>query len=160
MNDYSYDDLHHLAIGRMGEYWTKYALTMHGLDVYTSEVDNKGIDFVVRQSQSVFHSIQVKSIRRSKTSYVFITKENEWEESKLSSNLWLALVLFENSKQPELYLIPASTWLKPDGIFKDKEYSEKQKSKPEWGLNVSKKNLTALEQFKVGNQMAGFREGR
>ena len=52
---------------------TKIAITAHGLDVYTSEVDNRGLDFVTRNDSGRYLDIQVKSIKYPSTSYVFIT---------------------------------------------------------------------------------------
>lgn len=154
--DIEYDNLHHLAIARMGEYWVKYILTMYGLDVYTTEIDNKGIDFVVRGKQDVYFDIQVKSIRYPTTSYVFITKEKEWEESRLRKNLVLALVVYKKHNAPELFLIPSTEWLTPTELLKNREYQSTQKSKPEWGINVSEKNLRLLQEYKIEKQLKNF----
>ena len=51
-------------IGKYGEYLTKMEFTKYGFDVYTAEVDDKGIDFVIRNSGDKYFDIQVKSIRR------------------------------------------------------------------------------------------------
>lgn len=152
----TYEGLSHLAIGRIAEYWTKLALTFYGLDVYTSEVDNIGIDFVVRSADGRHFDIQVKSIRLSTTSYIFIPKFNEWEESRLRDNLYLALVIIQKQKPPELYLIPSTTWLKESTFFKSRDY-EGKKSKPEWGINISGKNLPLLDEFSLENQAPKMR---
>jgi len=49
--DFKYDQLSHLQVGRICEYWVKMFLTLENFDVYTSEVDDKGIDFVVRSTK-------------------------------------------------------------------------------------------------------------
>jgi hypothetical protein len=38
-----------LQIGRYAEYFVKTEFTLHGFEMYTSEVDTHGIDFVVRR---------------------------------------------------------------------------------------------------------------
>ena len=44
--------------------------TSYGFDVYTSEVDDKDIDFVIRNQKSKYYEIQVKSLRGS--GYIFM----------------------------------------------------------------------------------------
>jgi hypothetical protein len=41
-------DLNHLQTGRYGEYFAKMAFARAGFDVFSPEVDDKGIDFVLR----------------------------------------------------------------------------------------------------------------
>ena len=147
IDKFTYDDLHHLAISRIAEYLTKYILTLKGLDVYTTEVDNKGIDFVIRNNQKKYFDIQVKSIRYPNTSYIFIKKEEEWKDNNLRANLILALVVFINNQSPEVYLIPSISFKKETEILKNrKEYKV-----PEWGINYSKKNIKLFEPFLIKN---------
>lgn len=150
----NYDSMHHIQVGQIGEYWTKLTLSLFQLDVYTTEVDNKGIDFIARVSSQKHIDIQVKTIRTAKTSYVFIPKEKEWATENLRPTLYLALVLLENYQMPKLYLIPSTAWLaNTSPILKDRNYGEDKKSKPEWGINISEKNLKLLEEFEPGRQV-------
>jgi hypothetical protein len=48
---YRWSSLSHLQVGRYAEYFIKMEFTLHGFDVYSAEVDDKGIDFVVRASE-------------------------------------------------------------------------------------------------------------
>ena len=114
-------------------------------------MDNKGIDFVVRSIGGRHFDIQVKSLRIATTSYIFIPKSNEWEETRLRDNLYLALVIFQNQKPPGLYLIPSIIWLTETTFFKSRDF-EGKKSKPEWGINISEKNLPLLDEFSLENQ--------
>ncbi len=49
--DYDWGKLNHLQLGRYAEYFVKMEFTRHGFDVYSAEVDDKGIDLVVRREQ-------------------------------------------------------------------------------------------------------------
>lgn len=153
-----YDALHHLQVGRIGEYWMKLTLTTHGFDTYYCDVDNKAIDFIVRLDNSKHIDIQVKTIRLKSSSYVFITKGNDdahsWSNKDIArSNLYLGLVVLSDDDYPKSYLIPSSTWVDPSSMFVNKKYQERGlKSKDEWGLNISKKNLHLLEPFRVDKQ--------
>lgn len=154
-----FDRLHHLQVGRIGEYWIKLVLTIYGLDTYYSDVDNKAIDFVVRLDNSKHIDIQVKTIRLKSSSYVFITKGDKdhksWSNYDINrNNLYLALLILTDDIYPEAYLIPATMWLSSECIFSNKNYSERNlKSKDEWGLNISRKNLALLEPYKIGEQV-------
>jgi uncharacterized membrane protein len=150
-NNIEYNNYHHLAIGKIGEYWTKLALTLHGLDTYTTEVDNKGIDFIVRNSRGVYFDIQVKTVRRAKTSYVFMPKENEWKN--LRDNLYLALVLIVEKEMPKLFLIPSTAWQNESNVLKSRDYGEDKKSMPEWGINISLKNMEEMNAFSIEKQI-------
>jgi hypothetical protein len=48
MHTYHWSELTKLQVGRYAEYFVKMVFTLHGFDVYSAEVDDKGIDFVVR----------------------------------------------------------------------------------------------------------------
>ena len=145
----NFTSLSPFSIGRIAEYWAKLALTLKGYDVYTSEVDDKGIDFVAKNSLGNFINVQVKSARLESTSYIFIAKKAEWENALKRNDLFLALVLFQNNEYPRFYLIPSTAWKKENDLLRDRKYDKGQKSVPEWGLNISKKNLTLLEAYKL-----------
>jgi hypothetical protein len=127
-------------LGKYAEYFVKMEFTQHGFDVYSSEVDDRGIDFVVRKEPSSYYDVQVKSVRES--GYVFFPKS----KFIIRENLFAAIVLFLEAEYPQIYLIPSGAWLKPDALLRDRKYIGK-KSEPEWGLNISKKNMPLLSQY-------------
>lgn len=148
MDKFDWGCLNHLQLGRYAEYFVKMEFTRLGFDVYTSEVDDRGIDFVIRKSGDRYYDVQVKSIRHPSTTYIFFPKD-KFEARK---NLFAAVVLFLNDEPPHLYLIPATAWCEPDAIFVDHGY-EGKKSKPEWGLNLSKRNLPLMKKFAFGKMV-------
>jgi hypothetical protein len=140
MPRYQWHSLNNQQVGAFAEYFVKMELTMYGFEVYTTEVDDRGIDFVARRGRNPFIEVQVKSLRDY--GYVFMQKT----KFELRDNVFLALGLLFNDQAPRLFLIPASVWLAPNEVFVDRNY-EGLKSKPEWGINVSRKNMPALEEF-------------
>lgn len=136
-----WSELTHLQLGRYAEHLSKMHFVLRGLDVFSSEVDDRGIDFIIRQEPDRYWDVQVKSSRN--LNYVFLRKD----KARIRPNLLLALVLFEDDKQPDLYLIPVSRWSTPDGLFVDRNY-EGLSSKPEYGLNLSNKSLPSLQPFR------------
>ncbi|MEM7210311.1 MAG: DUF4365 domain-containing protein [Pseudomonadota bacterium] len=149
MQEMTWDQLNHLQLGKYAEYYTKLRLTRHGLQIYSPEIDDRGIDFIARPGDGPFIEIQVKSIRGF--NYVFMRKEH----FPLGQTRYLVLGLFvaDSSDEPDLFLIPATTWLQPDAVFVSRDY-EDSKSAPEWGINVSRKNLPRLRDFAFDKMLA------
>jgi hypothetical protein len=141
MPNLNWSKLNSLQLGRYADYYAKMEFASYGLEVYTSEVDDHGIDFIAKTKSGRYIEIQVKSVRQ--TNYVFMQKE-KWNIE--DANIYLALLLFEDGKLPDTYLIPAMAWKTPNPLLCDKDY-EGLKSKPEYGLNLSKKNLPLLQEF-------------
>lgn len=145
-DDFTFEHLNRLQVGKIGEYWAKIWMTFAGFDIYTTDVDDKGIDFIIRTDDEKHIDVQVKTIRT--TGYVYISKET-WK-SGLRENLNLVLVLLKNNEMPSVYFIPSKVWENPTTLFTDKNYEkEGQTSKPEWGINISQKNMEELEQFEI-----------
>jgi len=142
MPNTSWSILNSLQLGRYGEYYAKMEFASYGFEVYTAEVDDHGIDFIVKSKDGSFFEIQVKSVRQ--TGYVFMQKE-KWNID--NSNTYLVLLLFKDGFLPEIYLIPATAWKTRNALLSDKDY-EGLKSKPEYGINLSKKNMQILHLYK------------
>lgn len=143
MANTSWSILTPLQLGRYAEYYAKMEFASFGYEVYTSEVDDRGVDFVVKHtSDNRFYNVQVKSIRN--TGYVFMQKD----KFPLQEDWVLCLLRFVENKLPEVYMIPAITWTNPYGPFVRRDYGKRgQTSKPEWGINISKKNLPILSNY-------------
>jgi hypothetical protein len=144
MKKYAWSELNSLQIGKYAEYFVKMEFTQYGFDVYSSEVDDRGIDFVVRKertnSMTNYYDVQVKSVREN--GYVFFPKD----KFNLRGNLLAAVVIFPEGEMPQVHLIPSLAWKTIDALLVSHDY-EGKKSDPEWGLNISKKNMPLLERF-------------
>lgn len=159
MPSYLWSKLSPMQLGRYAEYYAKMEFASHGFEIYSSEVDDHGVDFIVKKpslnnTNKTFYEIQVKSLRESnKGNYVFIPK------TKMNCNDKHYLVCFLHFAEkllPTVYLFPATTWKKqPSGIFASRNYPDK-KRKPEWGLIYSKKNLPALTSYLFDTQLAAL----
>jgi len=140
MEKYNWSKLSSIRLGRYAEYYAKMEFTLLGFDVYEPEVDDKGIDFIIRKSEDNFYEIQVKSI--FKGNYIFMQKD----KFSLRKSLYLALVLFKQGSPPELYLIPSLDWQNPNELLVGYDYPGK-KSKPECGVNITKKSIPRLQEY-------------
>jgi hypothetical protein len=152
MPNYTWSKLSPLQLGKYAEYYTKMEFTSYGFEVYTSEVDDHGVDFVAKApNTSKYYEVQVKSCR--KTSYVFEPKD----KMPLAENRLMCLLHFVDDQPPTVYIIPTLEWQNPNGVLVDREYDPQQhKSKPEWGINVSQKNLPYLERYQADNFFKQF----
>lgn len=146
MSKYEWAKLNGIQVGRYAEYIAKMEFTMYGFDVYTAEVDDHGIDFVIRKDPATYYDVQVKSVRGH--NYIFFQKS----KFDLRDNMLAVVVLFTEGFPPDLFIIPAETWNNPCGPFKDREY-EGKKSAPEWGLQLSVKDMAAMESFRFDNMI-------
>ena len=147
----NWSKLNHLQLGKYGEYFAKMEFTKAGFDVYTAEVDDKGIDFVVRKNESEYLDIQVKSVRNN--NYVFMRKE----VFRPRKNLFLALILFEDNKEPTLLLIPSLDWQNKTHSFLVERNYEGKKSKPEWGISITKSNVEEVKSlYSFDKQISSF----
>lgn len=115
----------------------------YGLDVYTSEVDDHGIDFIVKDKKGIFNEIQVKSLRNK--GYTFMHQEKFDLSNK---SLYLVLIIFEEDKLPNIYLVPTSAWNNENNMFIIRNFDKGQKSKPEYGVNIVNSNKEILEKYK------------
>ena len=150
---YNWKQLNNLQVGTFSEYFVKMEMTMYGLQVYSTEVDDQGIDFVVRFKSGPFYLIQVKSTRGM--NYIYMQKD----KFELSSNTYLALVILDEGKEPRLFLIPSEAWKQPNKLFVGRDY-EGKKSKPEWGVNLSQVNMKFLEQYSFDVMIEKLKEKR
>jgi hypothetical protein len=113
---------------------------LYGFHIYTSELDDHGIDFIARFGSGPFYEVQVKSIRG--LNYIFFPKS----KFLLSETLLASVVVFLESEAPRTFLIPSTAWREPNPLLADRAF-DGLPSKPEFGLNISKKNLPLLERF-------------
>ncbi len=148
MGRYEWSRLNHLQVGKYAEYFVKMEFTMYGWEVYSTEVDDRGIDFVVRDGNGGFFEIQVKSVRQS--NYIFIAKDKFQPKASLIA----AVVLFTEDEPPQLYLIPSMRWQSEASVLLCSHDYEDKKSKPEWGINFSKKNQNLLDGFLFDQMIA------
>lgn len=137
-------------LGRYGEYMAKMEFARLGFDIYSPEVDDKGIDFVLRCGVDGFYDVQVKSLRPTASNNFATVRKATFQPRK---SLLLVVALFENKRWPGLYLIPSLEWLQPVTPLAGYDYAQ-GKSKPEWCIYVwgTKNRLLLEERFAFEKQ--------
>ncbi len=134
--------LNNIQLGRYAEYLAKMEFVLLGCDVFSSEVDDHGIDFVVRTRKGDHYDVQVKSFRpkAGKNPYIFMRKT----KFDPSPSLLLLLVQFVDGSPPALFLIQSAVQSTHHPLFESRDYGEGKKSPPEWGITINKKKLATL----------------
>lgn len=151
--NWSRKELTKQRLGTFGEYYAKMTLASYGMSIYTSEVDDHGIDFVA-ETKKGFIKFQVKTVRQS-TNYVFMLEDHFNIEDE---TLFLFLSILIDGEHPVSYIIPATVWGDTSkGVFVHRTY-EGKKSKPEYGINLSKKNIPILDDYLLEKMIDKFDE--
>jgi hypothetical protein len=153
MDKYDWKKLNHLQVGKYAEYYSKMEFTLHGYQVFSSEVDDHGIDYIVKGKSTDYLEIQVKSLRNK--GYIFIQKSKLRE---LSAKRLIVVVLLNQGELPALYLVPSMVWNQPNTLFVSRDYGGTKKSQPEWGINISAKNMDLLETYKFNRTIISLQE--
>lgn len=110
---------------------------------YGAKIIEKDRIFSIKTKEGKGIKVLVKSIRRP-TEYVLILKKHM---DARQDNFYIALVIFTGDNIPELFLIPAIAFLEPNDLLRDRpKYKE-----PEFGMNVSNKNMPLLNIYKFTN---------
>ncbi len=129
-----------LQLGKCGEYLAKIEFITNDFEVYSSDVDDRGIDLVVRKNKgSRFFEIQVKAVNEG--GYVFM-QEDVFSPKE---NLYLLLLIFGADGNPTVMLIPSLEWRRNSYPFFVYRNYEGKKSKPEYGINFSKDSLAIIK---------------
>lgn len=146
MPNTNWSKLNHLQLGRYAEYYAKMEFASYGFEVYTSEVDDHGVDFIAKiPGEKRFYEVQVKSVRDYGYIYMAKSKMPELSEDRL-----VCYLHFIDGELPDVFVIPATAWKNPNAVLVDRKYDKPgQKSEPEWGINISKKNYNLLDEYKA-----------
>lgn len=138
MNLPKWSSLSDLQIGDCGESFAKIEFLLYGFDVYTTKVDEHGVDFVAEKNGKFYH-VQVKAVRD--------TPANIMKDKIVLNDKYLVCYLrFHDGQMPEIYVFPATVFANPLPPFSSRDYNGKS-SKPEYSISPAKKHTTALQKY-------------
>ncbi len=152
MPSLNWSEMSHLQLGRCAEYLAMAEFLSYRYEIYPSEVDDHGVDFLVKSPEGVLYEVQVKSTRGS---YVYIPKS---KMPRLDAQRLVCYLRFADRFPPELYVIPAYAWKAPNAVLVSRDYGKGRRSKPEWGINYAKKNLDLLRPYRSENIFSKIKE--
>ena len=114
-------------------------------------MDDHGVDFIVKDKNGVFNEIQVKSLRNK--GYTYMKQEKFNLDNK---RLYLVLIIFEEDKLPNIYLISTEAWNNKNNMFIIRNFDKGQKSEPEYGINITNSNKELLEKYRFEYMIKDF----
>lgn len=142
LSELVWDRLGKQQIGRYAEHYVKFELVRAGYEVFTTEVDDRGIDLVVRGPDLVFRTVQVKAVRNDQSVYL-----NKVSFSTTDGGL-LAIVDLENECLPVVCVIPARDVGQASELFG--EWKDTKTGKDWWFVKFKKKSRALLrEQYRL-----------
>ncbi|MBI5695082.1 MAG: DUF4365 domain-containing protein [Nitrospirae bacterium] len=135
-------DLNTFQLGKYAKELISNTLTGYGFEVHPADSQNKSVDFIAITGNGNSIDIKVRSVRDY--NYIFFTKEKYTPRN----DYYAAIAMLLPGDKPRMFLIPFTEWFsKPHSpLFADHDYAGK-KSKSEWGLNLSRKNMEHLQEY-------------
>ena len=120
--DWSESRMDGKQLGRYGELLVASELLRYGFDVYSGEVDDRGIDLVVRIDENIYHTLQVKTTRTIKSDNFIYVRRVPME---LQAYHWVICVICQQGKAAAIYLIPVVENGAVNPFFRLTEYGHK-----------------------------------
>lgn len=142
--------LNHLQLGRYAEHIATMRFIEAGLEVYTTEVDDRGIDHLVRYAPGRCLEIQVKAVRNRNVTFVLkkhLGSTPEEVEQRLRSGYCMAFFLFEDGYEPDFFLIPGYAWLSPNALLQDNAAGDRTYG-PNFQLNPTTRARAILDRYR------------
>ena len=141
--DKSWGKMNHIKLGKVAELYAKTEFLKRGFQVYSTEADDSGIDFVAIDSCDKVYKIQVKACRNNSYQYI---KEKFFYKT---GNFYIFYIRFVDDEDPDMYMISTNAWEKNLSAFVYHPYDNGQESDSEYGIQYSKKNCTEFEEYKI-----------
>lgn len=108
---YNYSHLNTVQKGSFGESYARMAFTLAGFEVYPSEYDDRGIDFIVRHAQTGFMEIQSKATGLTANPFIY---EDKFQPS---STFYMCALVLIDGQEPDLYLVRGDQWAEGMGCL-------------------------------------------
>jgi hypothetical protein len=151
MAEYDWSKLSKLQMGKVAEQFAKLEFVINGFEVFTPHLDHRGVDFVVSSNGGPYFEVQVKSSRG--LNYICFAKHKFTPKPNL---LAVLVIFFTSHSSPRFFVIPSTVWRKPNDLFVERDKAG-MIYKPEWGMNLSRKNLRLLRPYMAGNMLPSLR---
>ncbi|MEM7549491.1 MAG: hypothetical protein AAF363_07450 [Bacteroidota bacterium] len=134
------------------EQFVKQELMKAGLEVFASESENRGVDFIIKTPSGKYHELFLQPINLDFTRSVKIPKNDLGE---LKDNLWIVLVFVMKGMEPVLHLIASKVLQSPDNyIFFEHEQGERFKHLSNWEIKVFQKGIGELSKYSLTSMIS------
>jgi hypothetical protein len=126
-----------------------------GLEAYSAEANDRGIDCLVRYAPGRFLEVHVQATRnRTRVSIdkALVGSSPERIEARLRGAFCVAFFSFEDGREPEMYLIPGHAWLDPNPCLVDNNDTE-DGLPPRFEINPSENYQSILDKYRFGRRL-------
>jgi hypothetical protein len=106
-----YSHLNDQQKGAVGEALARAAFILAGFEVYKTEYDDRGVDFVTRRPRSRFYSVQVKTTGPTVNPFIYESK------FQLTDEFLFVAVRLVDGNEPAIYVARGSVWKSPSGCI-------------------------------------------
>lgn len=142
------------TLAQYAEHWAKLRFIECGLEAYSAEANDRAIDCLVRYAPGRCLEVHVKATRnRSRVSIAkaLVGGSQERVEARLRQAFCVAFFLFEDGREPEMYLIPGYAWLDPNPCLVDN--NDDDEIGPRFEINPSQDYEAILDKYRFGRQL-------
>ena len=136
-----YSHLNTIQLGAFGEAFAKMSFILEGFEVYDTEYDDRGVDFIVRNKDKIFYEVQVKTTGTTVNPFVY---ENKFKNS--DTFLFCAVRIIEG-ELPTIYLAKGSDWEKAFQCLRHNPSGGN--SGAYFEMSFAKKYQSELEKFQI-----------
>lgn len=151
-----WNDISPLTMGKCGELYAQYILSILGCNTYEALVDDHGVDLIAEFNKT-YYKIQVKAIRNENYTYI---KENN---PVINDKFFLMYIRVSNIGIPKAYLFPMNYIINRIGkedkaqyiCFSYHKYIDKV-SHPEYGISASKKHFECCDESGLNNANVSY----
>jgi hypothetical protein len=143
------------TLGQYAEHFAKLRFIECGLDAYSAGPNDRAIDSFIRYAPGRCLEVCVKASRNRNR--VFIEKallgsNSERIAARLRQSFCVAFFLFEDGREPEMYLIPGDAFLDPNPCLIDNDGAEDELG-PRFEINPLQNYESLLEKYRFGRQL-------
>jgi hypothetical protein len=142
------------TLGQYAEHFAKLRFIECGLDAYSAGPNDRAIDCLIRYAPGRCLEVCVKATRNRNR--VFIEKAlvgttPDRIATRLRQAFCVAFFLFEDGREPEMYLIPGDAWLEPNPCIVDSD--DNDELGPCFEINPLQNYESILDKYRFGRQL-------
>ncbi len=143
------------TLGQYAEHCAKLRFIECGLDPFSAGPNDRAIDCFIRYAPGRCLEVCVKASRnrdRVSIEKASLGANPERVAARLRHAFCVAFFLFEEGREPEMYLIPGDAWLDPNPCLVDNNDAEDGFG-PRFEINPLEKYEAILNEYRFGRQL-------
>jgi hypothetical protein len=143
------------TLGQYAEHWAKLRFIECGVDAYSAGPNDRAIDCLVRYAPGRCLEVCVKATRNRNRVFIektLIGSTPERAKARLIQAFCVAFFLFEDGREPEMYLIPGDAFLDPNPCLVDNNDAEDGLG-PRLEINPLANYEAILNRYRFGRQL-------